>query len=334
MKNNIYIISLFLLFATSIQAKKVKFSVDMSGQIVNSLGIRVTGDFQTAAGFAGGDWSLATVMTKEILDTNIYSIILDIPAFKKYEFKFVNGDQFYETEFVPIESRVGYNFNDNRWIYIDSLSNDTTIIGAIRFSGNAPKNKKLVRLYVDMQNEAVSQNGVHVYGDFQGWNPTGTILYNFDSTTIYEVICYVDSLSTYEYKFLNGNTTNDSESVSGSCVINNNRAFTSVYDSMLAIICYSSCTSCQSTSNISENKSFSKTLFPNPTTDYSFLQISNDIKEGKVTIFDYSGRVIKEIKIESQNLILKRENLNPGVYIVEISEKSGRSKVMKWVIEQ
>jgi hypothetical protein len=75
-------------------------------------------------------------------------------------------------------------------------------------------------------------------------------------------------------------------------------------------------------------------LFPNPSSDYSILQTSIEFKEGIVKIFDYSGRVIKEIKIESQNLILKRENLNPGVYIVEISEKSGRSKVMKWVIEQ
>ena len=35
--------------------KKVKFAVDMSGQIINPLGIHVTGDFQTAAGFAGGN---------------------------------------------------------------------------------------------------------------------------------------------------------------------------------------------------------------------------------------------------------------------------------------
>ena len=87
--------------------------------------------------FRKGDWASNTTTLTQEGSTEIYSIVVDIPAFAKYEYKFLNGDQFYEAEFVPI-IRVGYNFNDNRWIYVDSLANDTTFVGAILFAGNAP----------------------------------------------------------------------------------------------------------------------------------------------------------------------------------------------------
>ena len=332
MKKTNYIFITLLLLSINAFGKKVKFSVDMSGQIVSALGIRVTGDFQTAAGFAGGDWSLLTVMTQEVQDTNIYSIVVDIPAFKKYEFKFVNGDQFYETEFVPIESRVGYNFNDNRWIYIDSLANDTTIIGAIRFAGNAPKNKKLVRFYVDMQNETVSTKGVHVFGDFQGWNPTGTILYNFDSSTVYEVICYVDSLSTYEYKFIKGDTQGEEETVPVACSVNNNRGFTSVYDSLLATVCYASCLACPNTLE-TENKNADKTrLYPNPSSTFSYLESETSIKS--IKIYDLQGKMIKEEKdINDIKIRLEKGKLVPGFYFIISEDYAGAMQRIKWQLE-
>lgn len=92
--------------------------------------------------------------------TAIYSIVVDVPAFHKYEYKFVNGDLFYGTEFVPLESRVGYEFNDNRWIYVDSLDNSVTDIGAIVFSGNAPAGQKLVRFLVDAKNISAKAKGL------------------------------------------------------------------------------------------------------------------------------------------------------------------------------
>ncbi|MCX6294938.1 MAG: hypothetical protein NTX97_02540 [Bacteroidetes bacterium] len=191
----IIIISVLLTINSFAFAKKVKFSVDMTGLLKSSLGMHISGDFQTLAGFAGGDWMPNTTpLAQEASDTNIYTIVVDIPAFRKYEYKFVNGDQFYEAEFVPIESRVGYNFDDNRWIYIDSLANDTTSIGAIRFSQNAPKGYHLLRLLVDLRNEAsIDPAGTHVAGSFQGWSPINNIMYKLNDT-IEELIVYVDTL--------------------------------------------------------------------------------------------------------------------------------------------
>jgi len=147
-------------------AKKVKFAVDMTGIAINTTGMHVSGDFQTLAGFAGGDWNSGSTSLTQEGTSDIYSIVVDIPAFAKYEYKFVNGDQFYEAEFVPELSRVLYNFNDNRWLYVDSIANDTTFVGAIMFGGNAPAGLTLIRFYVDMQNETIAAGGMHVAGNF------------------------------------------------------------------------------------------------------------------------------------------------------------------------
>ena len=316
--------------------KKVKFAVDMSGQIINPLGIHVTGDFQTAAGFAGGNWTSATLMAQEISDTKIYSIIVDIPAFARYEYKFMNGDQFYEAEFVPLESRVGYNFNDNRWIYVDSLANDTTFVGAIRFGGNAPMNKKLVRFYVDMVNEVVSSAVPHVAGDFQGWNTLNTILYNFDSTSVYEMICYVDSLSTYSYRFYNGNAISDSENVPVVCAVNSNRQFTSFNDTMMSIVCFSACGACVTTAMPTSFhlSAFDFQLFPNPSSSHVELLMNESIEDAEVVVTDYSGRMVKRFISDAEKSIqIERNGLVSGVYFVSVKSAGTTLLTKKWIVE-
>ncbi len=55
------IIFLFcILLTTSVFAKKIKFSVDMSNETVSPNGVHIMGDFQTVAGFSGGDFNSGT----------------------------------------------------------------------------------------------------------------------------------------------------------------------------------------------------------------------------------------------------------------------------------
>ena len=90
---------------TNLNAKFVKFSVDMSEQTINALGVHVAGDFQKIAGYTE-DWnSSITILSKEG-NTSIYSIVVNIPANNKYEFKFINGDQFYEIGRASCRERV------------------------------------------------------------------------------------------------------------------------------------------------------------------------------------------------------------------------------------
>jgi hypothetical protein len=311
-----YLLSLLFVTVTAhVFAKKVKFAVDMTGVAVNTTGMHVSGDFQTLAGFAGGDWnSGSTSLTKEGT-SDIYSIVVDIPAFAKYEYKFVNGDQFYEAEFVPEPSRVLYNFNDNRWLYIDSLADDTTFIGALMFGGNAPAGLTLVRFYVDMQNEAVNAAGLHVAGSFQGWNTTATRLYNFDAA-VWEVIAYVNAGSSYEYKFYNGATAVDNETVPSACASNGNRTVAVNYDTLLNVVCFASCTVCPTTSGISDTQTEEIKLWPNPATETATIRWSHTGKT-LVTLHDVSGREVCRYNILNENqLLLRKNDLASGLYFV------------------
>lgn len=304
MKYIILTITAFL-FVFHSSAKKVKFAVDMTGQTISTNGVHVSGDFQTAAGFSGGDWSSSSTVLSQEGASEIYSIVVDIPAFQKYEYKYVNGDQFYEVEFVPIESRVGYNFNDNRWIYIDSLANDTTFIGALLFSGNAPAGKTLLRYYVNMSFETISSNGVHVITDEDGYNPTSNFMYTFGDN-LYETILYTSSNSV-NYAFVNGNSIIDKETIPTECASSGNRVLNVSYDTLLTQFCFGSCSACEGL-GIIDLKSTTITIFPNPTSDFVTITCpSANIEE--IIIYDQNGKILlskhsnnKEIKVDCSQL--------------------------------
>jgi hypothetical protein len=101
-----------------------------------------------------------------------------------------------------------------------------------------------------MANQTVSPLGVHVAGSFQGWNPGSTVMTQIPSTTMYEVMVYVDENSTHQYKFINGNDWPESEVVPGACGVDNgfggyNRTV-SVTTGMYAadVVCFGECTLC------------------------------------------------------------------------------------------
>jgi hypothetical protein len=312
-------------------AKKVKFAVDMTGQLVSAFGVHVTGDFQTLAGFAGGDWASNTTPLTNEAGTDIYSIVVDIPAFAKYEYKFVNGDQFYEAEFVPVESRVGYNFVDNRWIWVDSLANDTTFVGAILFGGNAPAGLNLIRFLVDMNQQAsVDPAGIHVAGTHQGWNPATTMLYSFEPG-IYEIINYV-TVGTYEYKYYNGNVTGTEETVPSACATNGNRSIVVSKDTVLESVCFASCSSC-STTGITANTTAEKIkLYPNPFTTSLNIEFENNAKR-EVAIFDLTGRKINSFSLENSSVKIERGSLSSGAYILNVKEENGKSTFARLIVE-
>jgi len=333
MKKTFLILALILSFSI-VNAKKVKFSVDMTGQTISSYGVHVSGDFQTLAGYSGGDWASNTTLMAQEADTNIYSIVVDIPAFKKYEYKFLNGDQWYNVEFVPIESRVGYNFDDNRWIYIDSLANDTTSVGAIIFSGNAPAGLTLVRFMVDMQTlTSISTSGVHVAGSFQNWSPVNTILYNLDTTSKnYEMICYMDT-GNYEYKYYNGDSLSTSEIVPSGCSTNGNRYLYVTHDTVFSTICFSSCSVCNGV-GIAKNKfTNSVKLYPNPTSDYSILELNDPNNIYNIKIINETGQLVREYSKISNSLIINKDKLSKGIYTVSITQnKCLKSLFVKLII--
>ncbi len=325
MKKLIVLILGVLLLQSTAEAKWVRFAVDMRGIAINPTGIHVFGGFQTAAGFAGGDWmSGTTLMTKETADTNIYSIVVNIPAFQEYEYKYLNGDQPYDVEFVPMESRVLFNANDNRWFYLDSLANDTTDLGAIRFSQNAPLGHYLIRFRVDMQNETVNASGVHVGGSFQGFSATKNHMYSFDQK-VYEHIIFVDSTDLIQtYKFANGNTSGAYETVPGACSVFGNREVAIIGDSMLTIVCFSSCVACVP-NGVATINTKQELLYPNPASDVAQLLLAVNKQVQGVELYNSVGSLCKTITGANTTSTVRIEKgaLTNGIYLVLVRYADG-----------
>lgn len=325
---------LFILASFTASAKKVMFRVNMEGQTLLPTGVHVTGDFQDEAGFAA-DWDPGTTaMAPDASNPDIYWCVVDIPAFVHYEFKYVNGDQGYEQEFVPQESRVNYNFIDNRWFYLDSLSSDTFMLPAVRFGGNAAAGKSLIRFYVDMSNEAaVNTTGVHVQNDVNAFSTVAAYMFSFDGS-IYEYIDYVDSGMTtiHEYKFLNGNDAANIEALAGWCQnANGHRAIAAPRDTMLPVVCYTFCAAC-STVGIEETAVDNFKVVPNPANEFVNLTFGSS-GQRTVSVIDYTGREVANVRSADPVISLDTEAWTAGVYFIRSMANNGTVQVQKLVIE-
>ena len=237
-----------LLVITTAFAKRIKFQVNMTGQTISPNGVHLAGGFQ--------GWNPATTLMTNGGSGNIYSVILNIPAKVVLEYKFINGDSWVDVESTPTISEVGSAINggsnDNRWFYLDSLANDTTILPAVLFSGSAPAGLRAVRFAVEFQNSTIiNTNGVHIAGNFQGWNPASTRMSNlYTSNKIYEYITYLDT-NFHQFKYINGNTWADNEIVPSACSnVGGNRLVRTFVDLAINKVCFGQCNLCSNVSII------------------------------------------------------------------------------------
>jgi len=257
MKKLLLLVALFSI-ALGVQARKVAFRVDMTGQTVSANGVHFTGNFKDIdynGVFENPNlisWDPAAYALTA--NGNIYTYVLDVAAGLPYEFKFINGNDWGSAENIPTASQVGGG-NGNRWVYIPaSTATDTLMLAPIKFSGNAPAGQKLVRLNVDMAKvTAVSTNGVHLAGNLVEWDPAKFQMANYKgngemSGSVYQYMAYVNSGASPEYKFINGNGWGDSESVPSACQVgggNSNRFLSNITtDTIISKVCFGSCTAC------------------------------------------------------------------------------------------
>jgi len=106
-----------------------------------------------------------------------------------------------------------------------------------------------VTFQVDMSNETVSANGVHIAGNFQGFNPSTTEMTNVGSN-MYEYVAQIPSNTSIAFRFVNGNDWPFSEVNSAACgqpdgFGNFNRTL-AIGTSPISFgpVCFNQCTAC------------------------------------------------------------------------------------------
>lgn len=211
-------------------AQTLTFKVDMSLSTPSPLGVHVAGDFQ--------GWDPSATQLFDLDGDNIYEITLEGEFSGDYEYKFINGNDWGDDEQFSGEC---INSNQNR---VFSVTSSTTLVGPFCYEECGPCIMPVdVKFMVDMSNEDVSSNGVHIAGDFQGWDPSSSQMTDEDGDGIYET-SFELNIGTYQYKFVNGNdwsgTNNDNESVPVDCNFQGNREVVLSSDSTIQF-CYNQC---------------------------------------------------------------------------------------------
>ena len=106
-------------------------------------------------------------------------------------------------------------FGADKVFYIPTDASGTVALETV-FGSNNPANPFLPRtitLNLDMTNHEVSEDGVHVAGSFQGWDPSATELMDYDNDGIYTVDFEANAGDTVYFKYINGNSWGNDESV-------------------------------------------------------------------------------------------------------------------------
>ena len=212
----------------------VTFQVDMSQQSVNPVGVSIAGSFQ---GWTPG----ATPLTDQ--GNGIWSVVVAIPEGTEIQYKFINGNSWGQDESVPFECQSG----GNRFFTVPAT--DVTLPAVCFGSCAVCPNPVDVTFQVDMSNETVSPNGVHVAGSFNGFSTTATPLTD-QGNGVYAATVTLTNGEFITYKYLNGTDFAFAESVPAACGQNDgfggNNRFLSVSSAatVLDLHCFGTCVAC------------------------------------------------------------------------------------------
>jgi hypothetical protein len=173
------------------------------------------------------------------LGNGVYGVILQLVS-GNYDYKFINGNSWGFEEATSGACFTG----GNRTITVSApnVLTDAVCFGACS-TCLMPTN---VTFRVNMSNETVSPNGVHIAGSFQNWSPGDMNWAMVDmGNNVYELTKPVPA-GSYQYKFVNGNdwsgADNDNESLPAECNVNGNRSIDVTGASMTVEYCYNQCT--------------------------------------------------------------------------------------------
>jgi 1,4-alpha-glucan branching enzyme len=222
----------------------VTFQVDMRDQTVGADGVHLAGSFN--------NWSTsATAMT--LISSSLYSVDLTLPANETHTYKFVNGNSESGYEIVPAECGVQSGNSYNRFV---ELNEDNLVLPVVCFSYcSACPPQSQITFRVEMNLETIDPSGIHIAGSFNNWDASASLMNNLGAG-IYGITIPCIIGSEIEYRFVNGNTSNKLETVPAECGVPsgndqyNRFLLTPDIDSTLSIVCFSRCSVCPPTHEV------------------------------------------------------------------------------------
>jgi len=240
-----------MLLFSGLYAVTVTLSVDLSTQAsISDSGVHVAGnfgDYDYDDTFENPDypnWDPAGIELYDNDGDSIYSIELQMAA-GTIQYKFINGNNWGPNEFADGTSGLPCQADgsDNRELIIPD--SDSLDVGTVCWESCISCDEVYVTFRVDMEYEDVSDAGVHVAGNFQGWDPSTTMLEIDSVTGVYTMTTALGMGEELQFKFVNGNEWSGAESVPDDCAAGGNRFFTVPdFDTTTVAICFAACDAC------------------------------------------------------------------------------------------
>lgn len=215
------------------------FRVNMSQQTVDPAGVFIAGSFNGFSNTAminsgGGLWTYTTT----------------VPGNSTIQWKYKNGPDGWESD-------LGAPCGAGNRSY--STGTNGVILPEVCFGScddcPPPPTTRQVTFRVNLSQAGASANGVHLAGGFgpagyANWSANGIPLTDGNADGVYEVTLSLPENTSYQYKFINGNTFGNSEAVPSGCGVSDgfggfNRTLSvATSNQLLPVVCLSSCSNC------------------------------------------------------------------------------------------
>ena len=303
--------------------KNVTFNVDMN---------QVTQAFTTPE--VNGLWNNWCGNCNPLTDANgdgIWTTTLPLPVGTTQEYKFSADAWTIQEQNNPAAPCTNGNATyTNRVLVIPATDTVLSVVCWSQCTACDVDVTLKVNMAWEVANNAISADGIHVAGDFQGWLPGATEMLDANNDGIFEVTFTVPANSSIQYKFINGNAWGSDEPVPSACAVTGttNRGATFAYgDSTMSPVCYGKCTDCAA--GLGESLQH-VSLFPNPTRGQFNLARMDAATEVEVSVLDLQGKVLTVAKWSEgvDALSIDLSNFANGVYMVRMTSEEG-SRTMR-----
>jgi hypothetical protein len=222
---------------------EVTFRVDMSEETVSPQGVHLLGTFN-------GFDPAATPMTDA--GAGIYITTLTLEEFEEIQYVFVNGNTLAGAEIVPASCADAEGY---RTFIVPGNLLTLPVVCFGKCEPCVPPPTVNVTFQVEMSNDTVSAAGIHLAGSFQGWDPASTMM-SLVGDSIYAITLILESGTHHTFKYINGATFEEQEQVPPACGEDDTFGGYNRYldvpltDTVLAAVCFGSCTSCVAPADI------------------------------------------------------------------------------------
>jgi len=220
---------------------EVSFVVDMSQETVDPAGVYLGYNIEGEA---------AAFLPLADQGNGLYGGSLTVPATTQIAYVFVNGITQAGIEVVPdcgVNTVPADSVTFARYVYagIAGAAPDKVCFG------KCTRCQTTVTFRVDMKQKTIPATGVHIAGNFQGYDPAATPLTE-TGDNIYSYSLVAAPGDTLLYKFINGNTFNEDErAITAECGAPNGfGGFNRIYvvpdedEVVLPAVCFDSCSAC------------------------------------------------------------------------------------------